>query len=212
MTTAQRTPVAATHTENLQRRRFTTREYMDMAKAGILKPGERVELVQGEILVMPPIGSDHGAGVTVQLEALMPYAAGRFHLWTQTTVHLGEGISLEPDLALVKYRQDRYAGQHPTAEDIFLIIEDAGSSLAYDRNTKSRMYAQAGIPETWVVDLQGRAIERFTGPGREGYLQHVTLRSGERIKPVALSDIELEVNDLLPPEVAVEPAEGDEPS
>ena len=212
MTTSQQKPAQATQAEGLQRRRFTTREYMEMAEAGILKPGERVELVQGEILIMPPIGSDHGAGVIVQLEALMPHAPGRFNLWTQTTVHLGEGISLEPDLAVLKFRQDRYAGHHPTAEDIVLIIEDARSSLAYDRDTKSRLYAMAGIPETWVVDLQGRTIERFTGPGPEGYQQHTTLRSGERISPVSLPDIELEVNDLLPPVVAAVPAVSEEPA
>ena len=187
-----------TQGESLQRRRFTTKEYIRMAEAGILRDDERVELVEGEVLIMAPIGRDHGAGVSRQIRLLTRYAPGRFSIWTQTTIHLGEEFSPEPDLVLLRFREDDYAGKDPTAEDIILIIEDARTSLAYDRDTKSRLYALARVPETWVVDLLGRAIERFTDPGPDGYREHTTLHSGERIRPVLLPDIELSVDDLLP--------------
>ena len=91
------------------------------------------------------------------------------------------------------------------ADDIILIIEDAQSSLAYDRDTKSRLYAGAGVPETWVVDLQARAIERFTDPGPDGYREHTVLRSGDRLSPALLPDVALDVSSLLPLEAEEEP-------
>ncbi len=209
MATAQHKPAETAQSENPPRRRFTDKEYMAMAEVGIIKPEERVELIKGEILIMPPIGRDHGVGVSVQIEALMPHAAGRFNLWTQTTIHLGEGFTPEPDLVLLKFRQDRYAGKDPMADDIILIIEDAQSSLAYDRDTKSRLYAGAGVPETWVVDLQARAIERFTDPGPGGYREHTVLRSGDRLSPALLPDVALDVSSLLPLEAEEEPATGE---
>ena len=208
MTTARQIPpvqdVEAASSVIPSRRRFSTAEYVNMAELGILRPDERVELVKGEILVMPPMGRDHGVGVVVQNEALMPHAPGRFHLWIQTTIHLGEGFSPEPDLVLLRFRQDRYVSQDPTADDVLLVIEIAHSSLAYDRDVKSRLYALAGIPETWVVDLDGRAIERFIEPGPDGYRAHTTFRSGDRLSPTLLPDLDLAVGDLLPPAVAEE--------
>ena len=209
MTTVTKTAEETAQDQTLQRRRFTTKEYIRMAEAGIVGEGERVELVEGEILIMAPIGRDHGAGVSRQFRVLTAYAPGRFTIWTQTTIYLGEDFSPEPDLVILKFREDDYAGKDPAAEDILLIIEDARSSLAYDRDTKSRLYAVARVPETWVVDLQGRAMERFADPGPDGYRQHTTLHSGERIRPVLLPDIELAVDDLLPPVVVEEPAEAE---
>jgi Uma2 family endonuclease len=180
-------------------RKFTVEEYFAMAEAGILKSQEKVELIEGEILIMPPTGPHHSWGVSRYIRIFMSQATDRFCLLTQSTVRLGEDFAPEPDMALLKYREDEYYSAHATPEDILLMVEVADSSAAYDRDVKAHLYGRAGIPETWVLNLPGDCIERFMQPGPEGYGEHTVLRRGERVSPVSLSDLELDVNDLLPP-------------
>ena len=189
-------------------RKFTVDEYYRMGEAGILKADERVELIEGEIIVMAPIGPEHSGSVDISNEIFLLLARGRFNVRIQNPLHLDDGSEPQPDVALVRPRADRYTRSHPTAADVLLVIEVADSSLEYDRNIKAHLYGRNNIPETWVKNLPEDCIERFTEPGPEGYGQHTVHRRGETITPVSLPDLELAVEDLLP--LVVEGEEGGE--
>ena len=180
-------------------RKFTVDEYYRMAEVGILKRDERVELIEGEILVMPPIGPEHADDVDVFNEVLARYAPGRYRVRVQNPVRLNDRSEPEPDVVLVRRRPEGYRAAHPTPADVLLIIEVAHSSLEYDRNIKAHIYGRSGISETWVRNLPEDCIERFTEPGPDGYAQHTIHHRGETLTPVALPDLELAADDLLPP-------------
>ena len=185
-----------------QTRKFTVAEYYLMAEVGILKPEERVELIQGEIIVMLPIGPLHAGSLIISSSLFSEYARGRLFVRTQNPIHLDDGSEPEPDVALLRLRDDRYTTAHPTPADVLLIIEIADSTLAYDREVKAHIYGRAGIPETWVKNLPEDCIERFTEPGPEGYARHTIHCRGETLTPVSLPDLALAVDDLLPPRAA----------
>ena len=182
-----------------QTRKFTVAEYYRMAEVGILGPDERVQLIEGEIIVMPPAGPGHADNVNEFNEVLAQYAPGRFRISIQNPVRLNDGSEPEPDVALLRRRPEGYGAAHPTPADVLLIIEVADSSLEYDRQVKAHIYGRAGIPETWVRNLPEDCIERFTQPGADGYSEHTVHHRGETLTPVALPDLELAVDDLLPP-------------
>ena len=194
------TPAPLTNT-----RKFTVVEYYRMGESGILKPDERVELIEGEILLMPPIGPIHAGNVDDFIAVFAQYAFGRFRIRIQNPLRLDDGSEPEPDVVLLRPREDRYTTSHPTPADVLLVIEVADSSLEYDRQVKTHLYGRNCIPETWVKNLPEDCIERFTEPGPEGYAQHTIHRRGETLTPVSLPDLELAVEDLLPP-----PADGEE--
>ena len=182
-------------------RRFTVAEYYRMAEVGILQPDERVELIKGEIIVMPPIGDRHAMEVRQATRVFYRIAGGTVIISVQNPIHLGEHFQPQPDVALLRFREDNYPA-HPTPADILLVIEVSDTSLNYDRNVKVPLYAGAGIVETWLVNLEADYIEVYRQPGPEGYQQSVIFRRGEKISPVSRPDLELNVDDLLPPPVA----------
>ena len=190
-----------------ERRKFTVAEYYRMAEVGILKPDERVELIEGDILVMAPIGPGHSGSVDISNEIFLVPARGRYHVRIQNPLRLDDGSEPEPDIALVRPRADRYTRSHPTPADVLLVVEIADSSLEYDRNVKAHLYGRNGAPETWVKNLPEDCIERFTEPGPEGYATHTVHRRGETLAPVLLPNLELAVDDLLPPVVEEESEE-----
>ena len=192
------TPVKAPQVTR-ERRKFTVDEYFRMVEAGILQAKEKVELIEGEILIMAPMGPPHFGGVTRHARVFISQAANRFSVLVQGPVHLDEHTAPEPDIILAEFRDDDYSFAHATPEDILLIVEVADSSLAYDREVKAHIYGRFNIPETWVLNLPGDCLERFTEPGPEGYGQHTVLRRGEKVKLVALHDVELVVDELLLP-------------
>ena len=194
------TPAAAVPTR--ERRKFTVAEYYRMAEVGILKPDEKVQLIEGEIIVMAPIGPGHAWDVALSIPLFSRLAEGRFMLQIQNPVHLNDSSEPEPDIMLMRLRPEGYSQAHPTPADVLLVIEVADSSLAYDRDVKAHLYGRNGIPETWVKNLPEDCIERFTGPGPDGYSQHTFHRRGETITPVSFPDLELAVADLLPPPAA----------
>ena len=181
-----------------QSRKYTVAEYYRMAEVGILKPDERVELIEGEILVMPPIGPEHAWNVDIANEILVRHAHDRYYVRIQNPVRLSDESEPEPDVALLRRRPEGYGAAHPTPADVLLVIEVAHSSLEYDRNIKAHIYGRSGVPEIWVRNLPEDCIERFTEPGPDGYAQHTVHRRGETLTPVSMPDLELAVADLLP--------------
>ena len=164
-------------------RLFTVAEYYQMADAGILKEDDRVELIEGEVVAMSPIGSRH-AGCVAKLEALLHRAlsAEPVIVWVQNPLRLSEYSEPQPDICVLRAREDFYTQSHPTAADAVFVVEVADSSLMYDRNAKLSLYARSGIAEVWLVDLVNHVVEVHTAPGAAGY-EHVQRFAGPAVLP-----------------------------
>jgi Uma2 family endonuclease len=179
------------------RRRFTRKEYYRMAEVGILGRRDRVELIKGEILEMAPIGRRHAAFVDNLTRLLVLRLADRAIVRVQGAVALAEDTEPQPDLAILRRDAVSYKDRDAWAQDTLLVIEVAESSLAYDRSTKMRLYAEAGIPEYWVVDCAAEAVEVHRGPGPEGY-RDVSLVAGAATLPLpTFPDVELRASDIF---------------
>jgi Uma2 family endonuclease len=145
----------------LPRRKFTREEYYRLAEAGILREEERTELIEGEIVTMVPIGPEHVAQTTELRERIQRLFGKGYHVREQSPLALDESEPM-PDLAVVKGKPADYKHAHPTYA--VLVIEVAQSSLPYDRTVKTSLYAKAGIPEYWIVDLEHRQLEVYREP------------------------------------------------
>jgi Uma2 family endonuclease len=181
----------------LPKRRFTVAEYYRMAEAGILRPEDRVELIEGEIVEMTPIGSRHAGQVNYLGEELRRLLGGRALVTVQNPVRLGDISELQPDLAVARRRSDFYRNAHPEPKDILFLIEVAETSADTDRNIKGPLYARAGIPEFWLVDLLDGVVEIYRGPSEAGWRERRIVEPGERISPLAFPDVELESENVL---------------
>ena len=201
MTTPTTVPAPMAPKIEVNTRKFTVEEYYRMAEVGILHADERVELVCGEIVLMAPMGKPHAVGIRRVDRILQRTLDGSAIVSAQNPIHLGPNSEPEPDVAILRIKEDEYLKEHPEPEDILWVIEIADSTLAYDREVKVNLYAQANVPETWIMNLVDDCIEAFTGPGPDGYANHTTYRRGERISPSTLPDFEFAVDDLLPPAV-----------
>ena len=196
--TMQTAPPPATAAQIPQCRRFTVAEYYALADAGILAHTERVQLLDGEIIVMPPIGNRHQSG-TDRINHMMGIdLQGRAIVRNQGPVHLDESSEPEPDLTLLRWRDDFYETAHPGPADVLLLIEVADSTLAFDRNTKLRLYAQAGISEVWIVNLRDRCVETYTEPVDGAYANVRYFEVGDSVSPQHFPDIALPVERIIP--------------
>ena len=179
------------------RHRITVDEYYRMAEVGILPPDARVELIEGVIIDMAPIGTDHGGKVT-QLNRLLSNAVGDFaYVLPQSAVRLSDISEPEPDFALLRPCADFYKKRHPGPEDTFLLIEVSDSSLRYDIEVKAPLFALHGIPEFWVVDLKGRQIRFFRSPKAAKYSDVTSTSEPGIVSPMALPDVKVDLTHIL---------------
>ncbi len=178
-------------------RKFTVEEYHRLAKAGILTEDDRVELIEGVLFQMPPIGSAHAGSVDRLTMRLAPALQGRCIVRVQSPIRLGPYSEPQPDLTLLRPRADFYASAHPGPSDVLLVIEVAESSADYDREHKLPLYGQAGIPEAWVVDLARGEVVVGRDPSPEGYRTVRIARRGETLSPLAFPDLALPVEEIL---------------
>lgn len=178
------------------RRLFTVDEFVRMAQADVFRPDDRLELLEGEILQMTPIGSAHAACVA-RLTHIFSRLADRAVLFVQNPVRLSERSLPQPDLALLRPREDFYAAAHPGPSDVLLLVEVADTTLAYDRDVKVPLYAQAGIAEVWVVDLEGRVVWVYREPGAGGYGWVRRFGPGERLDLAAFPDFGVAAKEVL---------------
>jgi len=179
------------------RHRFTVEDYHRMGQAGILSEQDRVELIDGEIVVMTPIGSPH-AGTTTFLHGwFLPRLVGRALIREQNPVVLSPHSEPQPDLAVVLPRSDHYRHAHPRAADIFFLIEVSDTTAEFDRTVKLPLYARAGIREVWIVDLAAACVEVYRQPGADGYERMERFMRGQSVAPQAFPDLFLSVNDIL---------------
>jgi Uma2 family endonuclease len=179
------------------RRRFTVHDYHRMAEAGVLGEDDRVELIDGEIIQMSPIGSPHAGTVNRCSKRLEQRFGDAAVVQVQNPIRLDEHNEPEPDLALLKPRPDFYTTAHPTPPDVFLVVEVADTSLEYDRRRKLPLYARHGIPEVWLVDLNADTILVARDPTPSGYRTSRTVGHGDRIAPLAFPERELAGVELL---------------
>lgn len=179
-------------------RPFTVDEYYRMAEAGILAPGERVELIEGEIVRMAAIGSRH-AGTVMRLNRLLTKGVeARGLMAVQSPVRLDDLSEPEPDVGVLRPRADDYTATHPGPDDVLLVVEVADTTLTFDRDTKTPLYAAAGIPEYWLVNLPDDRIEVFREPAGEGYGRVTEHHRGDVLRPEAFPDLEVAVDVVLP--------------
>ncbi len=181
----------------LQKRRFTVEEYYRMAEAGILSEDDRVELIDGEVVPMPAIGSRHAACVSRLNRLLSGQTAGQAILRVQDPVRLGTDSEPQPDLALLRPREDFYASGHPGPGDTLLVIEVAESSAEYDQTIKVPLYARAGITEVWLVDLGLEIVEVRRGPSARGYRVVRKASRGDLLSVEALPGVTVPVDHVL---------------
>jgi Uma2 family endonuclease len=181
----------------LVRRNFTVDEYHRMAQAGILGEDDRVELIDGQVVAMTPIGPDHGSCVNRLTALFAPLAGRQATVSVQNPVVLGEHEEPQPDVTLLRYRADGYRARHPEASDVLLVIEVGDTSVDADRRTKIPLYARAGIPEAWLVNLPADAVECYREPTGEGYADLRTAQRGETLTPLQVPGIALRVDDIL---------------
>jgi Uma2 family endonuclease len=179
-------------------RLFTVDEYHAMGDAGVFSPEERVELLDGEILTMPPIGPRHAGDVDRLAYFLITAFGRRAVVRGQNPVRLDGYSEPEPDIALLRPRDDFYASRHPEPHDVFALIEVAETSLAYDRGKKLRAYARRGIAEYWIIDLRRDEILVYREPSKTGYGSESAGARGDTLAFAAFPDDTFPVDDLLP--------------
>jgi Uma2 family endonuclease len=181
----------------VQPRLFNVDEYYAMGEAGVFAPGERVELLDGEILSMPPIGPRQTGGVN-RLNAFLAQQFGRRAIvQVQNPVRLSNDSEPEPDIALLRPSDDFYSARHALPDDVFALIEVADTSLSYDRGRKLKAYARSGIAEYWIVNVRDNQLEVYRQPSGDDYAQRIVRNSGEAIAFASFPDDVLQVDDLL---------------
>ena len=179
------------------RRPITVAEYNRMAEVGILDPDERVELLDGDIVVVPPQGPEHASIITRTHEELVRRLERRAIVTSQIPVILSDRSEPEPDIAVLARRDDYYKSALPSAADIRALVEVADSSLRIDRGAKLRIYSEAGIEEYWVIDVKRNVIEVYREPRDGRYESLTTLCPGDDASFLAFPDDVFTVDELI---------------
>jgi Uma2 family endonuclease len=179
------------------RHSFTVTDYHKMGEAGILGEDDRVELIEGEIVDLSPIGRRHLACVDRLNDLFVRGLAGRAIVRVQGSVILHERSEPQPDFVLLRWRPDFYADADAGPQDVLLIVEVADSSLEYDRRVKVPLYARMVIPETWLVNLRDGSIAAYRDPAPEGYRRVAVAHRGGPISLEAFPDFVLMVDQIL---------------
>lgn len=177
--------------------RFTTDDYHRLVGAGALHEDDRVELIDGQIHDMMPIGPFHGGCVKWLSKRFQSLSGDRWITSTQDPVVLSEHDEPQPDLTLLRPTDDFYANAHPRAEDVFLLIEVSDSTLQLDREKKLPLYARYGIHEVWIVNLQDEAVEVYRKPTGGSYTVNRTAHSGEQLSPAAFEDASIDLDAMF---------------
>jgi Uma2 family endonuclease len=179
------------------RMRISTDRYQMMIAAGVLTKYDRIELIEGDMLDMAPLGSSHVA-ITSRLHEFFVLAAGRSAtVVSGGPVNLGHFSEPQPDLMLLKRRADFYSGKLPEAPDVLLLIEVSDSSLAFDLGAKLNLYARYGVSEYWVIDLEGRRVLCHREPTPKGYARKTEHATGDTLAPLAFPGLKVAVDEIF---------------
>ena len=190
-------PAPADDTRQPSRRLCTVDEYYNLADKGIISRDERLELIEGEILVMRSQNGPHVA-CTLRINTwFTPRVAGRAIVSVQCTMLIPDYSAPEPDFILLKLRDDFYESGVAQPADVLLLAEVSHSSVAFDRGRKLRMYAAAGIPEYWVFAVERKQLHVYRTPKGRAYAEHLVVKRGETIAPLAFPDLAVPVDQIL---------------
>jgi Uma2 family endonuclease len=181
----------------LVRHQFTVKQFHQMAEAGILSENERVELIRGEMIDMSPIGTRHAGCVLFLSNFLILLSGGRALINVQNPLELDETSEPQPDIALLRPRPDFYRNSHPQPEDIFLLIEVADTTVKYDRDVKIPLYAEANIPEVWLVDVNQEVVEVYRNPLQGVYQDVQKLVKNQILSILAFPDVHINVSEIF---------------
>ncbi|HRC71584.1 MAG TPA: Uma2 family endonuclease [Candidatus Competibacter sp.] len=179
------------------RHRWTVAEYHRMAEVGLLNEDSRVELIDGEIIEMAPIGSQHSGKVNRFISLFSKVFSNRAIISAQNPIVMGGYGEPQPDITILRWREDFYEQAHPHAEDVLLIVEISDSTLHYDRDVKVPLYARNGIPEVWLLDVQNRQLEIYREPINGIYQQRDCRRTGQ-LAPILCPDASIDLAELFP--------------
>lgn len=183
--------------QQLPKRWITVMEYEDMFKNGIFRQDERLELIEGEIFAMSPIGHLH-ARCTKFLNAFLTVMfAGRFIVSVQDPVVLGDYSEPQPDVAVLQWRSDFYGQAHPRPQDILLAIEVSDTTVSFDRKIKIPTYSKADIPETWLVNIPAERIEVYAEPVNGEYSIIKYYQRGEDAQSHTIAELKISVDEIL---------------
>jgi len=179
------------------RRKITVEEYEAMYEAGVFKPDERLELINGEILKVAPMNAPHCAYVANLSRLFIETFGRKATVFTQLPIILNDDSEPEPDITLLKRKEDYYFSGKPSAQDVYAIIEVASTSLLYDRRIKVPLYARVGIPEVWIVNVQARELEVYRTPKGEDYAERQILQPTDKISLLAFPDVEIPLSEVF---------------
>ncbi|MGH8552373.1 MAG: Uma2 family endonuclease [Methylococcales bacterium] len=184
-------------TATVRKHRVDIAEWRRLGEANIFPENIRVELIDGEIFEMPPIGSNHGSHVKRLNRLFASLIHDRAIIAVQDPVQLGRYSEPQPDFMLLRPAADFYSDQHPGPDDVLLLIEVADNSIQFDRRKKLTLYASHHIPEYWLLNLNENRLEVYREPRDKAYGRKMTLISGDRISLLQLPEIEIDIKDIL---------------
>lgn len=181
----------------LDKVRFSVDRFEQMTEAGIFSEDDRIELIEGELIKMSPIGTRHAACVDRLNYLLVKSLSDLVIVRVQSPIILGQYSEPEPDLTLLKPRKDFYVNRHPGPTDVKLIVEVSDKSLGYDREVKLPLYAKANIPEVWIVNLEHFSVEMYTNETQSGYESMNSYAKGQLLKSKMFPQLHAAVDDIL---------------
>lgn len=181
----------------LQKHYFTVDEYYLMAQGGVFAEGDRLELIEGEVIEMSPIGRRHSGCVNRFNKLLHGSVVELAIVSVQNPIRIDDFSEPQPDLALLKPRPDFYSNSHPTPDDVLVIIEVADTTVDYDRGVKLPLYARAGIPEAWLIVLPKDLVEVHSQPKNGKYQKVQRLKRGKTIVSASLAGLSVKVDEVL---------------
>ena len=182
---------------SVQLAKFTVGQYHLMIEAGVFPPEYRAELIEGEIIEMSPIGPRHASCVGRLTQMLALLLQRQAIVWVQNPLQLDDLSEPEPDICVLRPRADFYAESLPTPADALLVIEVSEATLDYDRTKKLPLYARAGVPEVWIVNLTDGRIETHAEPAGGAYRLAGVANRGEELRSRGVADLSLDVSAVL---------------
>lgn len=196
----EETKAAQTVTANDGPRQFTVDEYRRMGEVGVFKPDERIELLYGGVYEMCPKGKKHVVSTTRANDCFRKHLGSRVIVRSQDPIRLGEHSEPEPDIALLAPDEQEYLERDPTLQEILYVLEIADTTLTKDRMVKAQLYAEAGIVQYGILNLNARELEDYRDPDADGYRTKHTYRADETFALVAFPEVRITISELLPPE------------
>ena len=178
-------------------RPITVDEYYRLAETGVLRPGDRVELLRGEVREMSPIGPRHSRVVNRFNSILVKRLPIGLFVQIQNPIRLSDESEPQPDVCIIRGAEDDFDSHHPLSPDVLLVIEVCDTSLEYDRDEKLPAYAEAGIVEVWLVDVLRKSVATYRQPQGRAYLEQHVFQGTDRLQPARVEELSLTVEDLL---------------